>query len=130
MTDLLDGVEPDAPFSVCEDIRDKLIAGGIPAQEIAFIHDANTPARKKELFSKVRQGRVRVLMGSTFKMSAGTNVQDRLIALHDLDCPWPGGDLGSAKGRISNRQPQQEGSHLPLCHRGHLRQLSVADGGE
>ena len=67
---------------------------GIPEREIAFIHDANTDAKKKELFAKVRSGRVRVLMGSTFKMGAGMNVQDRLIALHDLDCPWRPGDDG------------------------------------
>ncbi len=112
LTDLLDGVEPDAPFSVYEDIRDKLIAGGIPAQEIAFIHDANTPARKKELFSKVRQGRVRVLMGSTFKMGAGTNVQDRLIALHDLDCPWRPGDLEQRKGRIARQGNRNKKVHI------------------
>lgn len=94
LVDTLDDVKPDAPFSVYEDIRDKLIAGGVPAHEIAFIHDANTDARKKELFSKVRRGQVRVLMGSTFKMGAGMNVQDRLIALHDLDCPWRPGDDG------------------------------------
>ena len=68
--------------------------------QIAFIHDANTEARKKELFAKVRSGQVRVLMGSTFKMGAGMNVQDRLIALHDLDCPWRPGDLEQRKGRI------------------------------
>ena len=112
LTNLLDGVEPDAPFSVYEDIRDKLIAGGIPAQEIAFIHDANTPARKKELFSKVRQGRVRVLMGSTFKMGAGTNVQDRLIALHDLDCPWRPGDLEQRKGRIVRQGNRNKKVHI------------------
>nr|WP_243417140.1 SNF2-related protein [Pseudoflavonifractor phocaeensis] len=112
LTDLLDGVEPDAPFSIYEDIRDKLIAGGIPAQEIAFIHDANTPARKKELFSKVRQGRVRVLMGSTFKMGAGMNVQDRLIALHDLDCPWRPGDLEQRKGRIVRQGNRNEKVHI------------------
>ena len=112
LTDLLDGVEPDAPFSIYEDIRDKLIAGGIPAQEIAFIHDANTPARKKELFSKVRQGRVRVLMGSTFKMGAGMNVQDKLIALHDLDCPWRPGDLEQRKGRIVRQGNRNKKVHI------------------
>ena len=100
LVDTLDDVKPDAPFSVYEDIRDKLIAGGVPAHEIAFIHDANTDARKKELFSKVRRGQVRVLMGSTFKMGAGMNVQDRLIALHDLDCPWRPSDLQQREGRI------------------------------
>ena len=78
----------DGTFSVYNDIRDKLIAKGIPPQEIEFIHDANTEARKKELFSKVRRGAVRILMGSTFKMGAGTNVQNLIIASHDLDCPW------------------------------------------
>ena len=112
LTDLLDGVEPDAPFSIYEDIRDKLIAGGIPAQEIAFIHDANTPARKKELFSKVRRGRVRVLMGSTFKMGAGMNVQDKLIALHDLDCPWRPGDLEQRKGRIVRQGNRNKKVHI------------------
>ena len=95
--------EPDPPFSVYEDIRAKLIAQGIPAEQVAFIHDANTDARKKELFAKVRSGQVRVLMGSTFKMGAGTNVQDRLYALHDLDCPWRPGDLEQRKGRIARQ---------------------------
>ena len=87
-------------FSVYDDIRAKLIERGIPADEIAFIHDANTEVRKKELFAKVRSGQVRVLMGSTAKMGAGTNVQDRLIALHDLDAPWRPGDLEQRAGRI------------------------------
>ena len=87
-------------FSVYDDIRSKLISGGIPAEEIAFIHDANTEAKKKELFAKVRAGQVRVLMGSTAKMGAGTNVQDKLIALHDLDAPWRPGDLEQRAGRI------------------------------
>lgn len=78
----------DGTFSVYNDVRDKLIAKGIPPQEIEFIHDANTEVRKKELFSKVRRGAVRILMGSTFKMGAGTNVQNLIIASHDLDCPW------------------------------------------
>ena len=73
-------------FNVYEDIRSKLIARGVPPEEIAFIHDANTEVKKKELFAKVRAGQVRVLLGSTAKMGAGTNCQDRLIALHDLDC--------------------------------------------
>ena len=84
----------DGTFSVYNDIRDKLIARGIPPEEIAFIHDANTDVRKKTLFSKVRRGAVRILMGSTFKMGAGTNVQDRIIASHDLDCPWRPRDVG------------------------------------
>ena len=76
----------DGRFNVYEDIRQKLISKGIPETEIAFIHTADTEAKKKELFAKVRSGQVRVLLGSTSKMGAGTNVQDRLIALHDLDC--------------------------------------------
>lgn len=87
-------------FNVYDDIRDKLLTKGIPADEIAFIHDANTETRKKELFTKVRQGKVRILFGSTFKMGAGTNVQDKLIALHDLDCPWRPSDLEQRSGRI------------------------------
>ena len=84
---LIDSENPDEPgFTVYDDIREKLVARGIPREEIAFIHEANTEARKKELFAKVRNGQVRVLMGSTFKMGAGMNVQDRLVALHDLDC--------------------------------------------
>ena len=84
----------DGTFSVYNDVRDKLIAKGIPPQEIEFIHDANTEVRKKELFSKVRRGAVRILMGSTFKMGAGTNVQNLIIASHDLDCPWRPRDVG------------------------------------
>ena len=87
-------------FNVYDDIRTKLIAQGIPKEQIAFIHEANTEVRKKELFAKVRSGQVRVLMGSTAKMGAGTNVQDRLAALHDLDCPWRPGDLEQRAGRI------------------------------
>ena len=101
IVDAIDNNTPDEkPFTVYEDIRDKLIARGIPASEIAFIHDADTEVKKKELFGKVRSGQVRVLLGSTSKMGAGTNVQDRLIALHDLDCPWRPGDLEQRKGRI------------------------------
>ena len=91
---------PENDFSVYDDIRSKLIARGVPAEEIAFIHDANTEVKKKELFAKVRAGQVRMLIGSTAKMGAGTNVQDRLIALHDLDCPWRPGDLEQRAGRI------------------------------
>ena len=94
------GAEKSNDFSVYEDIRDKLIARGITPEEIAFIHDADTEVKKKELFAKVRSGQVRVLMGSTAKMGAGTNVQDRLIASHDLDCPWRPGDLEQRAGRI------------------------------
>ena len=87
-------------FNVYDDMKAKLIERGIPETEIAFIHEANTDARKTELFGKVRSGAVRVLMGSTAKMGAGTNVQDRLIALHDLDCPWRPSDLQQRLGRI------------------------------
>lgn len=99
----------DGTFSVYNDLRDKLIARGIPAEEIAFVHDANNEAQKKELFAKVRRGKIRVLFGSTFKMGAGTNVQDRLIALHDLDCPWRPRDLEQRSGRIirqGNQNPE------------------------
>ena len=101
----------DGTFSVYNDIRDKLLARGIPPEEIAFIHDANTDVRKKELFSKVRRGAVRILMGSTFKMGAGTNVQDRIIASHDLDCPWRPRDLEQRAGRTirqGNQNPKVE----------------------
>ena len=90
----------DGTFNVYDDIRDKLIAKGIPAEQIAYIHSANTEAQKKELFGKVRSGQVRVLLGSTQKMGAGTNVQQRLIALHHLDCPWRPSDLQQREGRI------------------------------
>ena len=102
---------PEPAFTVYEDIRQKLIAQGMPAEQIAFIHEANTEVRKKELFSKVRTGQVRVLLGSTAKMGAGTNVQDRLVALHDLDCPWRPGDLAQRKGRI-----ERQGNQNPLVH--------------
>lgn len=95
-----DVTTPQATFSIYEDIREKLIAKGVPATEVAFIHEANTDTRKKELFAKVRNGDVRVLLGSTAKCGAGMNVQDRLVALHDLDCPWRPGDLTQRSGRI------------------------------
>ena len=97
--------------AVYNDLKKKFMEAGIPEEEIAFIHDANTEARKKELFSKVRSGQVRILMGSTQKMGAGTNVQDRLIALHDLDCPWRPSDLAQRLGRIvrqGNQNPEVE----------------------
>ena len=81
-------------FDVYNDVRDKLVAKGIPKEEVQFIHDADTETKKAELFGKVRNGTVRVLMGSTQKMGAGTNVQTRLIALHHLDCPWRPADVG------------------------------------
>ena len=90
----------DGSFNVYDDIRDKLVASGIPKEEIQFIHDADTEIKKKELFARVRSGQVRILFGSTQKLGAGTNVQDRLIALHDLDAPWRPGDLEQRAGRI------------------------------
>ena len=99
-------------FTVYDDIRDKLVSRGVPREEIAFIHEANTEARKKELFSKVRSGQVRVLMGSTFKMGAGMNVQDQLVALHDLDCPWRPGDLEQRSGRIIRQGNKNEEVHI------------------
>ena len=103
---------PGKGFSVYEDIRSKLVARGVPENEIAFIHDANTDEKKKALFAKVRSGQVRVLMGSTAKMGAGTNVQDRLIALHDLDAPWRPGDLEQRKGRIERQGNMNETVHV------------------
>ena len=107
-----DGITSDAPFSVYDDIRSKLVALGIPCEQIAYIHEANTEVRKKELFAKVRSGQVRVLMGSTFKMGAGMNVQDRLIALHDLDCPWRPGDLEQRGGRIIRQGNRNKEVHI------------------
>lgn len=103
-----DVTTPQAAFSVYEDIREKLIAKGVPAHEVAFIHEANTDTRKKELFAKVRSGDVRVLLGSTAKCGAGMNVQDRLVALHDLDCPWRPGDLTQRSGRIVRQGNENE----------------------
>jgi len=99
----------DGSFNVYDDIRQKLIDRGVPANEVAFIHDANTETKKKELFARVRKGQVRILIGSTFKMGAGTNVQDRLIASHDLDCPWRPRDLEQRAGRTirqGNKNPE------------------------
>ena len=93
----------DVTFNVYDDMREKLIARGIPAEQIRFIHEATTDAQKKELFGKVRSGEVRVLFGSTPKMGAGTNVQDRLIAIHNLDCPWRPSDLEQRQGRIERQ---------------------------
>ena len=101
----------DGKFNVYDDVRDKLIARGIPAEEIAYIHSAETEAKKKELFGKVRSGQIRVLLGSTQKMGAGTNVQQKLIALHHLDCPWRPADLQQREGRIvrqGNENPEVE----------------------
>ena len=101
----------DGSFNFYDDLKKKLIAKGIPPEEIAYIHEANTEVRKKELFSKVRSGQVRVLIGSTAKMGAGTNCQDKLIALHDADCPWRPSDLAQRLGRIvrqGNKNPEVE----------------------
>ena len=93
----------DGTFNVYDDMREKLVARGIPAEQVRFIHEATTDAQKKELFGKVRSGEVRVLFGSTPKMGAGTNVQDRLIAIHNLDCPWRPSDLEQRQGRIERQ---------------------------
>ena len=98
--------------NVYDDLRNKLIARGIPAEEIAYIHSANTETQKKELFGKVRSGQVRVLIGSTQKMGAGTNVQKKLVALHHLDCPWRPSDLQQREGRII----RQGNENLSLIH--------------
>lgn len=103
---------PEPEFTVYDDIREKLVSRGIPREQIAFIHEANTEARKKELFAKVRSGQVRVLMGSTFKMGAGMNVQDRLVALHDLDAPWRPGDLEQRSGRIIRQGNRNKEVHI------------------
>ena len=99
----------DGTFNVYDDVREKLVARGIPREEVAFIHEYNTESKKAELFAKVRAGQVRILMGSTPKLGAGTNIQDRLIALHHLDCPWKPSDLEQQEGRIlrqGNRNKQ------------------------
>ena len=98
----------DGSFSVYDDLKKKLMDAGIPEEEIAFIHTADSEAKKKELFSKVRAGQVRLLLGSTAKMGAGTNVQDKLIALHDLDCPWRPSDLQQRLGRIVRQGNENE----------------------
>ncbi|MDO5397138.1 MAG: SNF2-related protein [bacterium] len=108
----LNDAEETKEFTVYDDICDKLVGRGIPREEIAFIHEANTEVRKKELYAKVRSGQVRVLMGSTFKMGAGMNVQDRLVALHDLDCPWRPGDLEQRSGRIIRQGNKNEEVHI------------------
>ena len=98
----------DGKFNVYDDLRDKLIAKGIPAEEIAYIHSAHTETKKKELFGKVRSGQIRVLLGSTQKMGAGTNVQNKLIALHHLDCPWRPSDLQQREGRIIRQKNEND----------------------
>lgn len=98
----------DGAFNIYDDIKNKLMAQGVPAEEIAYIHDAKTEAQKAELFAKVRKGQVRVLLGSTSKMGAGTNVQDRLVALHHLDCPWRPADIEQREGRILRQGNQNK----------------------
>ena len=106
------GELPADRFNVYDDIREKLVSMGIPREEIAFIHEAKTDVQKKELFSKVRSGDVRILLGSTAKMGAGTNCQDRLIALHDLDAPWRPGDLEQRAGRIIRQGNMNPDVHI------------------
>ena len=102
----------EKPFTVYDDIREKLIAAGMPPEQIAFIHDAKTDKQKKDLFAKVNAGQVRVIIGSTAKMGAGTNIQKRLVALHDLDCPWRPRDLIQRKGRIERRGNENKKVHV------------------
>ena len=98
----------DGSFNVYDDVREKLVGRGIPREEIAFIHEATTEAKTAELFAKVRSGQVRILLGSTPKLGAGTNIQDRLIALHHLDCPWKPSDLEQQEGRILRQGNQNQ----------------------
>lgn len=108
----LDSLEESGKFCVYDDIRDKLIAKGVPADEIAYIHSAKTETQKSELFAKVRSGEVRILLGSTSKMGTGTNVQDKIIALHDLDVPWRPSDLEQRRGRMVRQGNINEKVHL------------------
>lgn len=108
----LDSLEERGKFCVYDDIRDKLIAKGVPADEIAYIHSAKTETQKSELFAKVRSGEVRILLGSTSKMGTGTNVQDKIIALHDLDVPWRPSDLEQRRGRMVRQGNINEKVHL------------------
>ncbi len=115
-------------FNVYDDVRSKLIEAGVPADEIAFIHDAETDAAKKLLFDAVNAGRVRILLGSTEKMGAGTNVQRRLVALHHLDAPWRPRDIEQREGRILRQgNANKEVQIYPLRHRRLVRRLHVAD---
>ncbi|ETT54671.1 putative helicase [Paenibacillus sp. FSL H8-237] len=102
----------DGTFNVYDEIKRKLLEKGVPAAEIVYIHDANTDAQKKELFGKVRAGQVRILLGSTFKMGAGTNVQTKLVAIHDLDCPWRPRDLEQRLGRVIRQGNQNGEAHI------------------
>ena len=108
----------DGTFNIYHDIRDKLMAQGVPPEQIAFIHDANTETRKAELFAKVRSGQVRFLLGSTAKMGAGTNVQDLLIAEHHLDVPWRPSDIEQREGRIIRQgNRNKKSTYFPVYHR-------------
>ena len=102
----------DGSFNVYDDIKQKLIAKGVPEEQIAFIHDATNEAKREELFSKVRSGEIRVLIGSTSKMGAGTNVQDRLVASHDLDAPYRPADMEQRRGRMVRQGNKNEKVHL------------------
>ena len=102
----------DGSFNIYDDIRDKLVKLGIPKEEIAFIHEANSDKQKEELFAKVRKGEIRILMGSTQKMGAGTNVQKKLIAMHDLDVPWRPADLEQRAGRIIRQGNENKEVHI------------------
>ena len=102
----------DGTFNVYDDIKNKLVERGVPADEVAFIHDADSEAKKKELFSKVRNGQVRVLLGSTQKMGAGTNVQDKLVAVHHLDVGWRPSDMTQRNGRIIRQGNQNKKVHV------------------
>ena len=115
----------DGSFNVYDDIRDKLVASGIPKEEIQFIHDADTEIKKKELFAKVRSGQVRILFGSTQKLGAGTNVQDRLIALHDLDAPWRPGDLEPVSYTHLDVYKRQEQGRKPTGRSARLKGLQL-----
>lgn len=108
----IDSLEESGEFSVYDDIKAKLIAKGVDEKEIAFIHDAKTEVQKAELFDKVRQGKVRIFIGSTSKMGTGTNVQDRVVALHDLDVPWRPSDLEQRKGRMVRQGNINKNVHL------------------
>jgi len=115
----------DGKFNAYDDLKTKLIAKGVPAEEIAFIHEANTETKKKELFAKVRKGQVRVLIGSTQKMGAGTNVQDKLIALHDMDCPWRPADLAQRLGRIVRQGNSDTGGRFCCVAAQHNRTVPL-----
>ncbi len=121
----------DGTFNVYDDVKTKLIANGVPAEEVAFIHDADTEAKKKDLFAKVRTGQVRVLLGSTQKMGAGTNVQDKLVAVHHLDVGWRPSDMTQRNGRIIRQgNRNKEVQVVSVCDRGNLRCLPVSDLGK